>query len=276
VPSDDQTYPNRELVIVSDGHLRYRRALEHYIAHLALDSVRFVYPEAKQLPLSQLWNISLDAADGDLICQWDDDDCYHPERLAVQLAHILDCNARGCCFTDHLQLLEADRELVWVDWTLGGRSGEGQLLPGTIMAFRDRPFRYPETGPYVNRGEDSVFLDDLYRNVPIAPLSGMGHMYLYTYHGGNTFSKEHHYNLRVFSASRSELNEKIERIRQAIAYCQGTNWPRARSSGTVFRISSLISDSNLCSPRNRRRRSYMASPRSSGTAGSRENPLSEY
>jgi glycosyltransferase involved in cell wall biosynthesis len=214
----DQTYPKRELVIVSDGEFRYRRALERYVAYLDLDSVRFVYPEADQLPLGQLRNISLDAADGDIICQWDDDDCYHPERLAVQLAHMLEGNSRACYLTDHLQLLEQDRALVWVDWTLGGRSGEGQLLPGTVMAFKDRRFRYPETGPYVNRGEDSVFLDELYHTVPVVPLSGMGYIYLYTYHGGNTFSKEHHYNLRIFSASRSELNEKVETIRQAIAY----------------------------------------------------------
>jgi glycosyltransferase involved in cell wall biosynthesis len=214
----DQTYPKRELVIVTDGELRYRRALARCVEDLALETVRFVHPEADRLSLGQLRNVSLDAADGDVICQWDDDDCYHPERLAVQLAHMLDCNARACCLTDHLQLLEADRALVWVDWTLGGRSGEGQLLPGTVMAFKDRRFRYPETGPFVNRGEDSVFLDGLYRNVLVAPLSGMGHIYLYTYHGRNTFSKEHHYNLRNFSASRSKLNQKAETIRQAIAY----------------------------------------------------------
>jgi glycosyltransferase involved in cell wall biosynthesis len=214
----DQSYPKRELVIVTDGEPRYRRALARYVEHLALETVRFVYPEADRLSLGQLRNISLDAADGDVICQWDDDDCYHPERLAVQLAHMLDYNARACCLTDHLQLLEADRALVWVDWTLGGRSGEGQLLPGTVMAFKDRRFRYPETGPFVNRGEDSVFLDELYRNVVVAPLSGMGHIYLYTFHGRNTFSKEHHYNLRHFSASRSELDQKAETIRQAVAY----------------------------------------------------------
>jgi glycosyltransferase involved in cell wall biosynthesis len=214
----DQTYPKRELVIVTDGETRYRSALMRYVDYLALDTVRFVYPETDQLPLGQLRNISLDAADGDVICQWDDDDCYHPERLAVQFAHMLDRNARACCLTDHLQLLELDRALVWIDWTLGGRSGEGQLLPGTVMAFKDRRFRYPETGPFVNRGEDSVFLDELYRNVLVAPLSGMGHIYLYTYHGRNTFSKEHHYNLRNFSASTSKLNQKAETIRQAMAY----------------------------------------------------------
>jgi glycosyltransferase involved in cell wall biosynthesis len=214
----DQTYPKRELVIVTDGELRYRRALARYVEDLGLETVRFVYPEVDRLSLAQLRNISLDAADGDVICQWDDDDCYLPERLAVQLAHMLDCNARACCLTDHLQLLEADRALVWVDWTLGGRSGEGQLLPGTVMAFKDRRFRYPETGPFVNRGEDSVFLDELYRNVVVAPLTGMGHIYLYTFHGRNTFSKEHHYNLRHFSASRYELDQKAETIRQAMAY----------------------------------------------------------
>ena len=52
----------------------------------------------------------------------------------------------------------------------------------------------------------------------MVPLSGMGYIYLYTYYGGNTFSKEHHYNLRIFSASRSELNDNVKTIRQAIAY----------------------------------------------------------
>ena len=214
----DQTYPERELVIVTDGDLRYRRALACYVDHLGLQTVRFVHPDSDQLALGQLRNIALDAAHGDVICQWDDDDCYHPERLAVQFAHMRDSNARACFLTDHLHLLEKDRALVWVDWTVGGKSGEGQLLPGTVMAFTDRRFRYPESGPYVSRGEDSVFLHELYRSVPVAPLSGMGHVYLYSYHGRNTFSKEHHYNLRRFSASRSRLNEKVETIRQALAY----------------------------------------------------------
>jgi hypothetical protein len=214
----DQTWPERELVIVTDGDPRYRRALACYVEHLGLQTVHFVHPGSDQLALGQLRNVALDAAHGDIICQWDDDDCYHPERLAVQFAHMRDSNARACFLTDHLHLLEKDRALVWVDWTVGGKSGEGQLLPGTVMAFKDRRFRYPESGPYVSRGEDSVFLHELYRSVPVAPLSGMGHLYLYSYHGRNTFSKEHHYNLRRFSASRSRLNEKVETIRQALEY----------------------------------------------------------
>ena len=188
----DQTWPERELVIVTDGDLRYRRALTCYVEHLGLKTVRFVHPGSDRLALGQLRNVALDAAHGDVICQWDDDDCYHPERLAVQFAHMRESNARACFLTDHLHLLEKDRALVWVDWTVGGKSGEGQLLPGTVMAFKDRRFRYPESGPYVSRGEDSVFLHELYRSVPVAPLSGMGHLYLYSYHGRNTFSKEHH------------------------------------------------------------------------------------
>lgn len=214
----DQTWPERELVIVTDGNPRYRRALACYVEHLGLQTVRFVHPGSDQLALGQLRNVALDAAHGDIICQWDDDDCYHPERLAVQFAHMRDSNARACFLTDHLHLLEKDRALVWVDWAVGGKSGEGQLLPGTVMAFKDRRFRYPESGPYVSRGEDSVFLHEIYRSVPVAPLSGMGYVYLYSYHGRNTFSKEHHYNLRRFSASRSRLNEKVETIRQALEY----------------------------------------------------------
>ena len=112
----DQTYPERELVIVTDGDLRYRRALARYVDHLGLQTVRFVYPDSDRLALGQLRNIALDAAHGDVICQWDDDDCYHPERLAVQFAHMRDSNARACFLTDHLHLLEK-QIAPWFGWT---------------------------------------------------------------------------------------------------------------------------------------------------------------
>jgi glycosyltransferase involved in cell wall biosynthesis len=74
----EQTYPNRELVVVTDGPQRVRDALERYVAALGLeDSVRFVYPQGDGLTLGRLRNLSLDAAGGDFVCQWDDDDYNH-------------------------------------------------------------------------------------------------------------------------------------------------------------------------------------------------------
>jgi len=215
-----QTYPERELVIVTDGKPWFRDALERYVAALGLERVRFVYPQDEGLTLGALRNISLDAARGDLVCQWDDDDFSHPERLMMQAGHMIRQNASACCLTDHLQLIEDKRMLCWVDWTMDGAAQDAaQLAPGTLMMARDARFRYPEEGQFARAGEDSVLLTALSRNAPVAPLSGAGYLYLYQYHGRNTFSREHHYRLSSCRTTVAHLNQNADKIREAARHC---------------------------------------------------------
>ena len=212
-----QTYPNRELVIVTDGERRFRRCLERFVAETEVEQVRLVPADTSGLSLGALRNLSLSAASGDVVCQWDDDDCFHSDRIRVQLEHMRAEAGAACFLTDHFQFLEEDRAMVWVDWTLGGKSGRDQLLPGTMMMQKDARFRYPETGPYARRGEDSVLLASLYDHVDVAALRGEGRLYLYTYHGRNTFDREHHRRLVMFSRSVAELAFEREVIRDAMA-----------------------------------------------------------
>lgn len=215
----NQTYPAKELVIVTDGEKYYQRALKRYVGELSLlDSVRFIHRTGSSNTLGHLRNVALDSAFGDILCQWDDDDCFHPDRLYLQAEHLLKQGAQACFFTDHLHYLEEEKMLAWVDWTLGGRSGREQLLPGTVMLFKDDRFRYPEIGQYSQQGEDTIFLYSLYDSVPVIPFTGMGYLYLYTYHGRNTFSKEHHYRLSQFSPTAVELHQRAEKIRQAVTH----------------------------------------------------------
>jgi glycosyltransferase involved in cell wall biosynthesis len=212
-----QTYPNRELVVVTNGADGYCQALRSHTDHLGIDA-RFVHLEEPDLTLGRLRNISLDSANGDIICQWDDDDCNHPERLARQAEHMFRENARACLMTDHLQFLQDAGIVVWVDWTLGGRERIDQLLPGTVMMHRDDRFRYPEEGQYASRGEDTMFLNALYTTVPVASLVGHGYLYLYTYHGRNTFSKEHHHHLSTYSRTAADMHVEASRIREALSH----------------------------------------------------------
>ena len=213
-----QTYQNRELVIVSDGERWIRRGLERFVAEHGHENVRFVYPAQEGLTLGALRNIAMDAAAGEILCQWDDDDCYHPERIQVQVQQMLEQNGRACFLTDHLQFLEEDQALVWVDWTLGGRSGREQLLPGTVVMFKDERFRYPESGLFSQRGEDSAILYKLYDTVPVVAAKGLGYLYLYTYHGRNTFDRDHHYRLSAFGRTISALEKEKELICRAMAH----------------------------------------------------------
>jgi glycosyltransferase involved in cell wall biosynthesis len=214
-----QRYEDRELLVVTDGSEVFRRALERYVSELGLERVRFFYPGGDGLTLGRLRNISMEEARGELICQWDDDDYSHPDRLAVQVGHMLGESAAACFLTDHLQFIEEQRMLCWIDWTVGGAlEGAEQLAPGTLMMFRDARFKYPEAGPFARRGEDSVFLETLYHAVPVARLSGAGHLYLYQYHGRNTFPREHHYRMSTCRTSNAHLNEYAERLREAVSH----------------------------------------------------------
>jgi glycosyltransferase involved in cell wall biosynthesis len=214
-----QSYEDKELLIVTDGKESFRRALERYVAALGLDRVRFVYPDEERLTLGRLRNISMGEARGDIICQWDDDDYSHPDRLAVQAGHMLKESAAACFLTDHLHFIEDKRLLCWVDWTLDGTfQGTAQLAPGTLLMFRDGRFNYPEDGAYARQGEDSVFLETLYNSIPVAHLSGVGHLYLYQFHGRNTFSREHHYRLSSCRTSNAQLQQNADKLREAASH----------------------------------------------------------
>lgn len=205
-----QTYERRELVVVTDGQRRYVSALERYVTALGLDGVRFVQPDEPGLPLGRLRNMALDAARGDVVCQWDDDDYSHPERLERQLGHMLEERAAACLLGDHLQLLERDARLFWIDW------GD-ELAHGSLMMRRDCGARYPEDGPFARRGEDTALLQELRERVAVTRMTGAGHLWLYTFHGANTFSEDHHRRITSLGASREFLANNAQLLQDVLA-----------------------------------------------------------
>jgi glycosyltransferase involved in cell wall biosynthesis len=228
----EQSYPDRELVIVSDGEESYRSALARYVEELGIAGVRVIYPGAVGLTLGALRNISVEAARGEIICQWDDDDYSHPERLAVQAQYLIDQPAGASFLTDHLQYIEPEGFLSWIDWSMDGQNeGVLQLAPGTVMMHRDARFRYPESGPDARRGEDWVFMESVYAAVAVAALKGAGHLYLYRYHGSNTHSREHHMNVWADRArSNAQLLQDAGKLQEAIRH-----YPIARPCSVVGR-----------------------------------------
>jgi glycosyltransferase involved in cell wall biosynthesis len=216
----DQTWPDRELVIVTDGTDEYRAALAKYAASIGAQNVRLVDPGRGGQTLGALRNLSMDAAHGELLCQWDDDDCSHPERLAAQAEHMLREGARASFMTEHLQFMADDATLCWIDWTLGGQGrGKDFAAPGTLLMVRDPRLRYPEGGRRARRGEDSEMLERLHATVPVAHFSGAGQLFLYQYHGRNTFSRAHHRALGDYRRTTLvHLREHETQLRGAAAY----------------------------------------------------------
>lgn len=228
----EQSYPDRELVIVSDGEESFRRALTRHVEDAGIPGVRLIYPGSGEWTLGALRNISLEAAQGEIICQWDDDDYSHPERLAVQAQHMIAQSAGASFFVDHLQYIEPEGFLSWIDWSIDGQNdGLMRLAPGTLMMRRDPRFRYPERGPDARRGEDWLFMEAVYASMPVAALQGAGHLYLYRYHGRNTYSREHHLSLGTERARpNAQLFRDFGKLQEAVQH-----YPIARPCSVVGR-----------------------------------------
>lgn len=215
----DQTYPNRELIIVAGGSRHSQRALSSYVADLGQPNIKCVPLYDEDASLGRMRNISLDTAAGDLICQWDDDDLYHPERLQIQAGAIAKTGAFSCFLTDHLQYFIDQRELYWIDWSHGGAvGGKDSQLPGSVMMVNDPKLRYPEVGNGSTIGEDCVMQDALTDNLKTANLSEHGHLYVYRYHMRNTCTQTHHRKLSLFAASGEFIARNFPKLMLALNY----------------------------------------------------------
>jgi glycosyltransferase involved in cell wall biosynthesis len=199
-----QTYANKELVIVTDGNQRYADAIRDYIATLDGFAIRLLQVEGKNHPLGRLRNIAMDFARGRVLCQWDDDDLVHPERLQTQFDHMARHQARACFLTDQLQFFVQQREMYWVTWT-GNEGFIHQLIPGTLMMVKSPFVRYPETGRFARTGEDSALLHQVIDQMKTVGLSHSGYLYIYRYHGNNVFSRQHHMKMARFGLMATDV-----------------------------------------------------------------------
>jgi hypothetical protein len=59
-----------------------------------------------------------------------------------------------------------------------------------------------------------VLLGAMVRDGAVTGLSGAGHLYLYEFHGANTFSDEHHQRMLSFCAPNEVVERHEQRIRE--------------------------------------------------------------
>lgn len=218
---EDQTYPNRELVIVNEGPPEYQHMLAERVKHRS--DVRLEFLRGRYT-LGGLRNIAVGLAFGDLWVQWDDDDFNMPNRLAVQSHYLLrNPEAKACFLSEQLHYYFPTRQLFWNNWQIhsGGHKRFG-AIPGTILAHKDGfSYRYPSSGDWARAGEDSVLVGDMCRIDPtsVVLLSGYGHMHIYSYHGKNVWDVEHHLNIsRVRGMSCAHMIKNRELLVQTLRY----------------------------------------------------------
>jgi glycosyltransferase involved in cell wall biosynthesis len=185
-----QTFPDRELVILHDGDEAADARVAAIVAAHAGASIRVERAPPEQR-LGGLRNIAIARARGEWICQWDDDDRYHPDRLRLQWEQARSEQADVNYLVDQLHWFRADNSLFWDDW--GDEPYPMNVIQGTILARRDVMPPYPDIG----RGEDTLqthalLREEASRAFRVSRLRGMGWCYIYRFHGGNAWDAVHH------------------------------------------------------------------------------------
>jgi glycosyltransferase involved in cell wall biosynthesis len=192
-----QTYPNRELVIVYSGAAGFGAELECMAQDSAIDPASVVRVAcAPDCPLGAARNLSTEHSRGELICQWDDDDMYHPDRVRVQAEALLQAGADASFLAEQYHLFAGSNEVFL---------RREARIHGTVMFRRSVACRYPEHGPTAAKGEDTVFMRCLDHRYRVVTVAGRPELYLRRFHGANTWDIGHHRRLAQQTESRSAL-----------------------------------------------------------------------
>jgi glycosyltransferase involved in cell wall biosynthesis len=207
-----QAYEDKELVVVTDGPRDAMRPLAMHVESLGRSDIRVVHEERRR-SLGALRNLSCEAASGELFCQWDDDDIYHPRRLAEQYDALVKGQADCMYLEDTLQFIEESRQLYWLNW----HATEARAHPGTLLCRRAAQPRYPEQGEIAERGEDLVVCLELQKRPGFATLAGRPFLYVYVTHDVNKYPRQHHNMLaQTLAISQGLLLRREPELREGL------------------------------------------------------------
>ena len=174
-----QTYENKQLVILYED---FDYATTEYIRRRTFSmSIKVI--EAKSNPkktLGELRNIAIEQSDGEFICQWDDDDWYHVNRLQYQF-DFLDCAKRSGSILRYWIVLDAMSNRLYIS---NSRNWEGSILCRKELLLLKK---YDK----ISKGEDSEVITFLCENDHLVKIDKVTGIYVYIYHGKNTWNLSH-------------------------------------------------------------------------------------
>ena len=167
-----QDYPDRELIVVDDGEDAVADVLP------SDDRIRAIRLDRRST-IGAKRNIACEAAEGDVIVHWDDDDWMADWRLTYQV-HALDRHSADVCGLSRLYFYDSRERRAWLyAYPPGGTPWvAGATLCYRKVVWRNTPFAD------MDEGEDTCWLRAL-RGVRLLALDDSA-FYVHLLHAGNT------------------------------------------------------------------------------------------
>jgi glycosyltransferase involved in cell wall biosynthesis len=159
----EQTYENKELVIVNHG------------TTMSIDDSRVREVSVVDSgPVGLLRNLAMENAKGKILIFWDDDDWSAPERMEVQIGHLKPDHA--CLLQRQLRLDLRTQRCIAVCWGCG--------IPGTMAFSKD-----DKLFSAMWRGSDAKFLES-FGPKKIA-IENNASLFVRNFHGWNLWDERH-------------------------------------------------------------------------------------
>lgn len=174
-----QSYANRELVIVDDGDQPVSTLLP------AASRIRHVRLP-RRVTLGEKRNLACEAARGEVIVHWDDDDWYGADRLTAQLAPLIRAQAEVSALSMTHVLSLRDMRFWRCRPAHHARIHWRNLCPGTVAYLR-RLWTAGTRYAAINCAEDVAFLSALPTSVNIARIADEHH-FVCVRHSLNTWA----------------------------------------------------------------------------------------
>lgn len=176
---DRQDYARRELVVVDDGA---DASLGEALA--GRGEVRYLRPSAR-LTIGAKRNLACEAARGEIVVHFDDDDWSGPTRIS-RLVDLLLASGAELAGQQELYFYRPADRAAWLFVATAARRAD--WLAGASLAYRKSLWRrhaFPER----NNGEDWAFVRAAAAEAPLAVLADPS-VLVATIHAGNTCVKD--------------------------------------------------------------------------------------
>jgi glycosyltransferase involved in cell wall biosynthesis len=171
-----QDYPNKELVILDDG--------ADAIQDIVPDDPRFRYLGLeRKYSLGGKRNLACEAARGEIILHWDDDDWHADWRISYQVNALLDSGA-DICGLDQVYFYNPDMSQAWQ--YCYPDSAKPWVYGGTLCYFKAFWLGNPFANVAVGEDNRFVWSDQEKRILPLEKNT----FYVAIIHPGNTSPKK--------------------------------------------------------------------------------------